>query len=141
MLSFDLTVFVIQTGLFILFLIFCSRFIIKPVQKMLEKRKEILNKENKHAISSQSTSRELKEQYRQQIELSHKSGIKIITSRKAEALAEMSLFMTEEREKTILFAERKRGEIIKSSESLKKEMITMRDEFVSLITKKLWRVK
>lgn len=134
----QLLVALIQGILFLIFLAFSQKFIMKPVNAMLEKRKKFMDDEGIHSTSSQKTLVELKEQYRLEIEKIHKNGAGIIFDHKERASEEARKFLDGEKREVDAMIGAKRSELLKAVDSLTREIDDKKAEFVNLITAKLW---
>jgi len=141
MISFDLEIFCIQLVIFILFLIFTARFIVKPVMKMAEKRRDMLLSEKGTAEKAENKVIDHREIYESEINSTHKEGASAIKQLREKALAERADIAKEAKIRIERFLSSNRIKVKESGKILQESLLEKEPEMASLICEKLWGIE
>lgn len=138
MISFDLEIFIIQMVIFIFFLLFTSRFIIRPVLGMAQRRIDLLSEKKSTAEKAEIKAADYLGMYRFDISSSHKNGAELIKSARKKASDDRFELMQNEKTKSNQYLSESRMKIIEAGETLKRGLKENEAELVSIICEKLW---
>lgn len=138
MISFDLEIFIIQMVIFILFLLFTSRFIVKPVLAMSDKRKDLLSEGRGSAEKAEIKASDYSGMYQFDISSTHKEGTGMMKKARKKASDDRFEFIQREKEKTVRYLGDNRARIKTAGETLSRELKDNEEELVSMICNKLW---
>lgn len=141
MISFDLQIFVIQLFIFIFFLIFTARFIVKPVMEMAEKRRDMLLLEKGTAEKAENKVIDHREIYEFDINSTHKEGAVIIKQLREKAFAERAYLANEGKIRIERFLSSNRKKVKENGKILQESLKEKETEMASLICEKLWGVE
>ena len=138
MISFDLEIFIIQMVIFILFLLFTSRFIVKPVLEMTDRRQKLLADGRGTAEKSELKAADYLGMYQFDINSSHREGSEMIKAARKKASDDRFEFMQTEKAKSNQYISENRMKIKSAVETLEKGLKDSEAELVSLVCEKLW---
>jgi len=138
MISFDLDVFLLQLVIFIFFLLFTSRFIVKPVNEMAAKRKIMLEQEKNNAEKIENKVEDYREIYEFDINSAHKEGSALLRKTREKAIEERTSFIKAEKELSEKFLAERRANIQEKGSVIISDLKEKESELTTLVCKKLW---
>jgi F0F1-type ATP synthase membrane subunit b/b' len=138
MISFDLEIFIIQMVIFILFLLFTSRFIVRPVLEMADRRQKLLADGRGTAEKAEIKATDYLGMYQFDISSSHKEGAEMIKTARKKASDERFDFIQAEKLRTAAYIAENRMKIRSAGEDLRKGLKDNEDALVSMVCEKLW---
>ncbi|MGI6395600.1 MAG: ATP synthase F0 subunit B [bacterium] len=138
MISFDLEIFLIQLVIFILFLLFTSKFIVKPVLAVTDRRKELLSDGRGSAEKAEIKASDYSGKYQSNISSAHSEGAEMMKKARKKASEDRFEFVQKEKERTANYLSNKRNAIMSAGETLTKVLQDSENELVSMVCDKLW---
>lgn len=138
MISFDLEIFLIQLVIFILFLIFTSRFIVRPVLEMADRRQKLLSEGRNSAEKAEIKATDYLGMYQFDINSFHKEGSEMIKEARKKASDERFDLIQSEKAESVRYISENRMKIKATGEDLRKGLKDSEDALVSMICEKLW---
>ncbi len=138
MISFDLEIFLIQLVIFILFLLFTSRFIVRPVLEMADRRQKLLAEGRNTAEKAEIKASDYLGMYQFDISSTHKEGSAMLKAARKKASDERFDFIQAEKLRTAVYISENRSRIRSAGEDLRKVLKDSEDQMVSMVCEKLW---